>query len=275
MLLQVPGIAQAVVDTYEPVPGTTELVGYYSLRTGAAPPGDDVLRAHLRDRLPPYMVPAYLEHLRAIPMTTSDKADRKALPPPGTRRTADGEFVAPSGPTETVLAELLAATLGVERVSTAAHFFDDLGANSLLLARFAAQVRAKTTLPPIAMRDMYLHPTVIALAALADAGAAVDAPVVPPAVRRPDTVRYLLCGAAQVVLFLVSVTAASALMVVDPRVAARRPDLRRHVAALHGGQHRRLRRVPRAVDGGEMAAGRALEGRRSSPCGAGATCASG
>ena len=112
-----------------------------------------------------------------------------------------------------MLAELLAATLGVQRVSTAAHFFDDLGANSLLLARFAAQVRAKTTLPPIAMRDMYLHPTVIALAALADAGAAMDAPVVPPAVKRPDTLRYLLCGAVQVVLFLGSVTAAAGLMV--------------------------------------------------------------
>ena len=52
MLLQVPGIAQAVVDTYEPVPGVTELVGYYSLRTGAAPPGDDALLASLRERLP-------------------------------------------------------------------------------------------------------------------------------------------------------------------------------------------------------------------------------
>jgi non-ribosomal peptide synthetase-like protein len=214
VLLQVPGIAQAVVNTYEPVPGSTELVGYYSLRTGAVPPGDDVLRAHLRERLPPYMVPAYLEHLPVIPMTTSDKADRKALPPPRSRSTADGEFVAPSGPTETVLAELLAATLGVQRISTAAHFFDDLGANSLLLARFAGRVRAKTTLPPIAMRDMYLHPTVIALGALADAGAAVDAPAVPPAVARPHTLRYLLCGAAQLVLFLGSVTAASALMVV-------------------------------------------------------------
>ena len=86
MLLQVPGIAQAVVDTYEPVPGITELVGYYSLRTGAAPPGDDALLASLRERLPPYMVPAYLEHLPVIPMTTSDKADRKALPPPRARR---------------------------------------------------------------------------------------------------------------------------------------------------------------------------------------------
>ena len=35
VLLEVPGIAQAVVDTYEPVPGTVELVGYYSLRHDA------------------------------------------------------------------------------------------------------------------------------------------------------------------------------------------------------------------------------------------------
>jgi non-ribosomal peptide synthetase-like protein len=234
VLLQVPGIAQAVVDTHEPVPGTTELVGYYSLRTGAPRPADDLLRAHLRERLPAYMVPAYLEHLPVIPMTTSDKADRKALPPPTGRRTADGEFVAPCGRTESVLAEELAAMLGVDQVSAAAHFFDDLGANSLLLARFAARVRARTTLPPIAMRDMYLHPTVTALAALADAGTVADVPAVPVAVIghtiggsppgspaalvhrtsiRTPTWRYLLCGAVQLVLFLWSVTAASVLMV--------------------------------------------------------------
>ena len=112
-----------------------------------------------------------------------------------------------------MLAELLAATLGVERVSATDHFFDDLGANSLLLARFAARVRAETGLPPIAMRDLYLHPTVTALAALAGAGAGTGAPAVPRAVERPSRVRHLLCGAVQTVLFLVSVTAASALMV--------------------------------------------------------------
>ncbi len=215
-----PGIAQAVVDTYEPVPGTTELVGYYSLNAGAARPGDDVLRAHLRERLPPYMVPAYLEHLPVVPMTTADKADRKALPPPTTRRTTEGEFVAPTGPTETVLAELLAATLGLERVSTAAHLFADLGANSLLLAQFAARVRARTTLPPIAMRDMYLHPTVTALAALADAGMQANAPAVPGAAptsrtpTRPHPLAYVLCGVVQLVLFLVSVIVAAGVLVV-------------------------------------------------------------
>ena len=54
-----------------------------------ADPEDD-LRAHCATRLPPYMVPAYLEHLDAIPMTTSDKADRKNLPPPAARRAPTG-----------------------------------------------------------------------------------------------------------------------------------------------------------------------------------------
>jgi len=219
VLLQMPGIAQVVVDTHEPVSGTTELVAYYSLRTGAARPGDDALRAHLRERLPPYMVPAYLELLPVVPMTTAGKADRKALPRPTTRRTTDGEFVAPTGPIETVLAELLATTLGVERVSVRAHLFDDLGADSLLLAQFSAQVRTRTTLPSIAMRDMYLHPTLTALATLADAGTSEDAPAAPgPSTCRspvtPHPLCYLLCGAVQLVLFLVSVTVAAALLVV-------------------------------------------------------------
>ena len=63
VLLQVPGVAQAVVDTYEPVPGTIELVGYYSLRTGAARPGAEALRRTCASGCRPYMVPAYLEHL--------------------------------------------------------------------------------------------------------------------------------------------------------------------------------------------------------------------
>ena len=36
MLLELPQIAQAVVDTYEPEPGTVELVAYYALKQGAA-----------------------------------------------------------------------------------------------------------------------------------------------------------------------------------------------------------------------------------------------
>jgi hypothetical protein len=42
--------------------------------------------------------------------------------------------VAPASGTETIFAELLADIVGVDRVSVDSHFFDDLGAGSLLMA---------------------------------------------------------------------------------------------------------------------------------------------
>ncbi len=80
VLLQVPGVAQAVVDTHESSPGVVELVAYYSLRQDTEEIDKAELRDRLQDRLPGYMVPAYLEELDIIPMLPSDKADRKNLP---------------------------------------------------------------------------------------------------------------------------------------------------------------------------------------------------
>jgi hypothetical protein len=47
-------------------------------------------------------------------------------------------------------------------VSTCSHFFHDLGANSLPLARFRALLRANTGLPPVLI-DAYLHPVITPL----------------------------------------------------------------------------------------------------------------
>ena len=204
VLLQVPGVAAAVVDTYEPVPGTVELVGYYSLRTDRADLDPRTIRAVLRDRLPSYMVPAYLEHLDAIPMTTQGKADRKNLPTPTVRVGATAtEHVAPSTRNEVLIAAALTATLGLDRVSVHSHFFDDLGADSLVLARFSARLRKDSALPPLSMKDMYLHPTVSQLGALVGDEAAPSAGRPVEDVVRTPTPRYVLCGAAQVLLFLV------------------------------------------------------------------------
>ncbi len=41
-----------------------------------------VLKNHLRDRLPDYMVPTHFERIAEIPLTATGKADRKALPEP-------------------------------------------------------------------------------------------------------------------------------------------------------------------------------------------------
>ncbi len=50
-------------------------------------------------------------------------------------------------------------------VSVEDNFFDDLGAHSLLMARFCARVRKPQAWANVSMRDIYLNPTVARLAA--------------------------------------------------------------------------------------------------------------
>ena len=79
VLLAVPGIAQAAVNACHPEPGVTELVAYYSLRRGTPAPDPDHIYAHLRGRLPAYMVPAYLEQLPTLPVL-AQRQDRPQQP---------------------------------------------------------------------------------------------------------------------------------------------------------------------------------------------------
>jgi len=209
VLLGLPGVAQAVVDTFRPRPDTIELVGYYTLRENSQDSDAEHIVSLLRERLPAYMVPSYLERLDVIPMTPSNKADRKNLPAPANRvGVSDVDFVAPETPLERRLCELLAEVLDVAKVSVEGDFFADLGANSLLLSRFCAQVRRHGDLPAASMRQLYQHSTIRRLAADLSSGtmpvsAQVSVNPEPDAVfATPRTWQYLLCGAAQTMVFL-------------------------------------------------------------------------
>jgi len=205
VLAQTDEVAQAVVTTYEPEPGVTELAAYYRPRRDACRADASRLYDHLRERLPAYMVPAYIQEIAEIPMTPGGKADRKTLPPPaGPRRQAGrGGYAEPADGTEAVLADTLAGVLGLDRVSAEADFFDDLGASSLLMARFIAALPDGR---PASMRDVYEHRTVRRLAAATDdAGVASAGPSMPESLdlgAPVGTPRYLLCGTLQTLAFL-------------------------------------------------------------------------
>src|SRR2546429_9458496 len=66
---------------------------------------------------------------------------------------------------ERTLAEVLAEVLRVDRLSVDSHFFDELGADSLVMAHFCARVRKQGGLPSVSMKDIYQHPTIRRLAA--------------------------------------------------------------------------------------------------------------
>ncbi|MCS0636862.1 phosphopantetheine-binding protein [Streptomyces sp. LP05-1] len=65
------------------------------------------------------------------------------------------------------LSRVLAEVTRVPPASVAedSDFFSDLGADSLVMARFCARVRKLPGLPPVSMRDVYQHPTTGSLAA--------------------------------------------------------------------------------------------------------------
>ncbi|MFF0501971.1 condensation domain-containing protein, partial [Nocardia aobensis] len=133
-LLAAPGVSQAVALV---VAGPTgeQLVGY------AVPaPGQHLdptaLRAGLASALPSYMVPAVVTVLDALPLNTSGKLDRKALPAPVFEAQV---FAAPVTVVEELVANVFAEVLGIERVGRDDDFFA-LGGNSLSATRVAARL---------------------------------------------------------------------------------------------------------------------------------------
>ncbi|WP_423832416.1 Pls/PosA family non-ribosomal peptide synthetase [Streptomyces manipurensis] len=130
--------------------------------------------------------------------------------------------------TATALAALLADVVGVDHVPGDSDFFRDLGADSMVMARFCARARKRPDLPPVSMKDVYRHPTADSLAAALTRDAPpstspqppLPAVAPPPAERHTDpspprapvragTARYLLCGTLQLLAFLAATYAAA------------------------------------------------------------------
>src|SRR6058998_3948441 len=107
---------------------------------------------------------------------------------------------------ESMFAEVLADVMRVDRVSVDSHFFDELGADSLVMAHFCARVRKRGDLPSVSMKDIYRHPTIRSLAAaLADVAPRPAKPSVAAPIEAPtptSTREYVLCGALQALFYL-------------------------------------------------------------------------
>ncbi|WP_329168719.1 non-ribosomal peptide synthase/polyketide synthase [Streptomyces sp. NBC_01267] len=162
-LAEHPAVAQAAVAAQD-----DRLVGYVVARSDlAARPAE--LAAHLRERLPDYLVPTVFMVLDVLPLTPNGKLDRAALPAPEAAPAGSGRV--PRTPQEQILAGLFAEVLGVPQVSVDDDFFR-LGGHSLLATRLAARVRSVLGVE-LGLRALFQAPTVAGLAeALAKAGRA-------------------------------------------------------------------------------------------------------
>ncbi|HUZ26919.1 MAG TPA: amino acid adenylation domain-containing protein, partial [Streptosporangiaceae bacterium] len=117
----------------------------YVVTSRDADPEPDVaaIRDHVAGLLPAHMVPALVVFLDALPVTANGKLDRGRLPAPGEERPALGQgYVAPRTEAESILAEIWAEVLEVERVGVADNFFH-LGGDSIRSIQVLALARQR------------------------------------------------------------------------------------------------------------------------------------
>jgi len=160
VLLECPGIKQAIVTVREDTPGDKKLVAYLvaneEVTTGE-------LHDRLKERLPDYMVPSAFVMLEAMPLTPNRKIDRNALPVPSARRGVDeSNYVAPRTPTEELMARIWSEALGLERVGVEDNFFA-LGGHSLLATQIVSRIREAFHLD-LPLRSLFESPTVASAA---------------------------------------------------------------------------------------------------------------
>ncbi|SDI12834.1 non-ribosomal peptide synthase domain TIGR01720/amino acid adenylation domain-containing protein [Actinokineospora alba] len=164
VLREQPGVRDAAVVAHADT-ACHRLVAYV-----VGEPGD--LRADLARVLPDYLVPAAFVTLDALPLTSSGKLDRRALPAPDF--TATSTYVAPRTEAERIVAAAWADVLGVPRVGVEDDFFA-LGGDSILSIRVVSRLRAAFGVQ-LSPRAIFDHPTVAALARAIPGG---DTSVIP------------------------------------------------------------------------------------------------
>jgi amino acid adenylation domain-containing protein len=152
-------VRQAVVVCREDRPGDKRLVAYI-----AADPAPELaaVRAGLARALPSYMIPGAFVVLDQFPLTPTGKVDRRALPAPARSALDAASYAAPQGSTEQAIALLWQDLLAVELVGRDDNFFA-LGGHSLLAGQMIARLRRQHGVE-LALRDLFDHPTVAALA---------------------------------------------------------------------------------------------------------------
>lgn len=163
VLRQHPAVHDVAVIMREDRQDDKRLVAYLILRQDQAM-DMQTIRQFLEQRLPSYMVPAYLLPIEEFPLTSNGKIEYRQLPAPTIDRQDHKIGLAPS---YTAIEKSIAAcwqdVLQVEDVGLHKNFFD-LGGHSLLLAQVHQRLKQHVQ-ADITLVDLFQNPTIHTLAA--------------------------------------------------------------------------------------------------------------
>ena len=163
-----PAVREAAVLASSSEPGNDKRLVAFVAVDGEALPD---LRAHLRERLPDYMVPAAFVRLEALPLNANSKVDRRRLlelEPAGEDVAQSSQTPsAPRSPLEDLVAGVWCEVLKLPRVQVDDDFFA-LGGHSLLATQVVSRLREVCGVE-LPLRRLFETPTVVGLAACVEA----------------------------------------------------------------------------------------------------------
>ncbi len=168
------GEIEAALEDYPAVRQTAvilrdeRLVAYYVTDDPSSFPQQKValhnssLQTHLAAKLPDYMIPSIFIQLDTMPMTPSNKVNRRALPAPQHADLDTEQFVGPRDATEQQLVQIWQKVLQLPRIGVRDNFFA-IGGHSLLAVRMVAQIQ-ETFDRQLAIATLFENPTIEQLA---------------------------------------------------------------------------------------------------------------
>ena len=159
-------IDSAVVVPRQDSTGGRFLAAYVVLKDGPTPSAS-ALRNHLQSRLPDYMIPVAFIPVDALPLNSSGKVDRAALPPANSANSLKSESAAAdTTTTQTKLLEVVASLLKLTAINPQDNFFL-LGGHSLLGAQLLAAIHQRFSVE-LSLRTIFDFPTIAALSSEID-----------------------------------------------------------------------------------------------------------
>ena len=144
------------------IPRADSLAAYLVLDSGASLTAS-ILREFLSATLPDYMIPSAFVRLDRLPLTTSGKCDKRALPEPtpGNTLPLHAQTSAAAGDIESRLLNIVGALVGSSNISPEDNFFF-IGGHSMLAAQVLVRIRQDFG-AALTLRQLFQAPTVAAL----------------------------------------------------------------------------------------------------------------
>ncbi len=154
------GVREAVVIAHD---GGTALADSeaaylcaYIVPSGPQAPDTGTLKENLAQYLPEYMIPTSFTTLEKLPLTTSGKVDRKALPEPDTGGMSE-TYAPPVTAIESRLVEIWQEVLGIDRIGITDNFFQ-VGGDSIKAIQVASRLKKHGL--NLKINDLFQHPTI-------------------------------------------------------------------------------------------------------------------